>query len=186
MKHYIGLMAGLGSSPLWEYNPWSKWARTMEERLKNHFDGRPDIQIKAFSSDFAFDKPFFRQVRDSFDEGELGILTGAGHSVGSAEWLLHAEALYPQVDIPYLGLIDMTKGDEAIFDAKAYGNIKYLDEFHGVLETIDFHPSFDKDENTHKYHEIGKGHTETANDKNVQDRIFDQIIALFHEEVPIV
>ena len=180
--HYIGLMAGLGSSPLWEINPWSKWARKLKKRFNKFYEGRNDVKIYAFSSDFSFEKPFFRAVRDDYEKGNLGTLTGAGHSIGSAEWLLQAEALYSQIDIPYLGLIDMTRGDEAIFGAKAYGNIKFLDEFHGKLETIDFHPSFEKNGSIHKYHEINKGHTATANDKKVQNRIFKQITQLIPSE----
>lgn len=184
-QHYIGLMAGLGSSPLWSINPWSKWTRKLEKRFTQFYAGREDVKIHAFSSDFSLEKPFFRTVRDDYEAGNLGILTGAGHSIGSAEWLLHAEALYPKIEIPYLGLIDMTKGDETVFGAKAYGNIKFLDEFHGILETIDFHPSFEEKGNKHKYHEINKGHTATANDKGVQDRIFKKITKLIPSE-PLV
>ena len=174
-RHHIGLITGLGSSVPGLGAIWTKWARSLQRRLKKHYKGRNDVVTHRVSSDGNGEKQFFDAVLTDAHAGNLGVVTGAGHSNGSRDWLFGAKMLYPGTEIPYLGLIDMTLGE---YGAEAYGNIKVLDEFHGVLETVDFHPSFAANGGVHNYMETGLGHTASANAKSVQDQIFNRITAI--------
>lgn len=173
-QHYIGLITGLGSSLPGLGLVWTKWARSLQKRLAIHYFGRAEVKIMRVSSDGTSEKKFFDAVLNDHHTGRLGKVVGAGHSNGCRDWLFGAKSMYPKIGVNYLGLIDMTLGE---FGAEAYGNINHLDEFHAILERVDFHPSFFESSSSHDYFKINKGHTAAANDKSVQDRIFNQIIS---------
>jgi hypothetical protein len=169
-RSHIVLIAGLGSSIAWRWNPWSAWARKMQARFDAHYKGRPDVKVWAVSADGAGEKPAFDAIVSDHQKGQLGTVAGGGHSNGARDWLRGGERLYARgIQIPFGFVIDMTLGE---FGAEAFGNMRILEEFHGVLETADFHPSFKQSGCSHRYHETKAGHTASANLKWVQDRIF--------------
>ena len=172
-RSHIVLIAGLGSSILWSVNPWSAWARKMQQRFEAHYKGRPDVKIWALSADGSGEKRAFDAITSDHQKGQLGTVSGGGHSNGDRDFLRGAERLYARgIQIPYAFGIDMTLGE---FGAEVFGNIRVYEEFHGVLETADFHPSFKQSGGIHRYHETKAGHTASANLQWVQNRIFDSI-----------
>jgi hypothetical protein len=177
-RSHICLIAGLGSSILWPVNPWSAWARKLKSRFEGHYTAhgvirRPDIVIWAVSADGSGEKKMFDTIIADHQKGLLDTVCGGGHSNGDRDWLRGAERLYARgIQIPYGFGIDMTLGE---FGAEVFGNHRVYEEFHGVLETADFHPSFKQSGSVHRYHETKVGHTASANLQWVQDRIFDNI-----------
>jgi hypothetical protein len=172
-RSHIVLIAGLGSSIAWPFNPWSAWARKMQKRFADHYKGRQDVKIWALSADGAGEKPAFDAIVSDYQKGQLGTVSGGGHSNGFRDWLRGSERLYARgILIPYGFGIDMSLGE---FGAEAFGNMRILEEFHGVLETADLHQSFKQSGSSHRYHETKTGHTASANLQWVQNRIFDGV-----------
>ena len=93
--HMVGYMAGLSSSFLWRFNPFSSWARKMHARTSKHYKDRKDVQVYSFSADGKGEKAFFDRAWDLHQQGLLASLSGAGHSNGSRDWLLAARARAP-------------------------------------------------------------------------------------------
>ena len=172
-RNHIVLIAGLGSSMFWSVNPWSAWARKMQKRFEAHYKGRQDVKIWAVSADGAGEKQAFDAIVADHQKGFLDTVCGGGHSNGDRDFLRGNERLYARgIQVPYAFGIDMTLGE---FGAEVFGNIRIYEEFHGVLETADFHPSFKQSGGQHLYHETKVGHTASANQAWVQDRIFHSI-----------
>jgi hypothetical protein len=168
--HMIGYMAGLTSSFLWRFNPFSSWARKLHARTSKHYAGRKDVQVYSFSADGKGERAFFDKVWELHKQGLLAGVYGGGHSNGARDWLLAAKSM-PRIQVDYLGLIDMALFDD-VFGAVAGANIEHIDEFHGVLEYVNYGKDF---KGTKTLQETKVGHTASANQKWVQDRIFDQI-----------
>lgn len=172
-RSHIVLIAGLGSSIAWPFNPWSAWARKMQKRFSDHYKGRKDVVIWALSADGSGEKRAFDAIIADHQKGLLDKVCGGGHSNGDRDFLRGNERLYARgIQVPYGFGIDMTLGE---FGAEVFGNIRVYEEFHGVLETADFHPSFKQTGGKHIYHETKVGHTASANLQWVQNRIFDNI-----------
>lgn len=172
-RNHIVLIPGLSSSILWSLNPWSAWARKLQTRFNRHYENRKDVRIWAVSADGAGEKLAFDTIISDHQKGLLDTVSGGGHSNGARDWLRGSERLYARgIQIPYGFGIDMTLGE---FGAEVFGNHRVYEEFHGVLETADFHPSFKQSGGVHRYHETKVGHTASANLAWVQNRIFDSI-----------
>jgi hypothetical protein len=169
-RNHVVLIAGMGSSIAWRINPWSAWARKMQKRFEAHYKGRPDVKIWALSADGSGEKQAFDAIIADHQKGLLDTVSGGGHSNGDRDWLRGCERLYARgILIPYGFGIDMTLGE---FGAEVMGNHRVYEEFHGVLQTADFHPSFKQSGGIHIYHETKVGHTASANLQWVQDKIF--------------
>lgn len=174
--HHIVLIAGLGSSLFWKFNPWSKWARDMKARFDRHYAGRKDVTVWAVSSDGAGEKPALAAIMANHAKGRLGTVVGGGHSNGDRDWLFMAQALNGAgIGVPYGFGIDMTLGE---LGAKVYGNTAHYDEFWAGLQTADFDASF---KGTKRFFDVDKinggnvGHTASASLPWVQNRIFGKV-----------
>ena len=172
MNHIV-LITGLGSSIPWFGYFWTRWARKLQKRLEKFYALRKDVTIHRVSADGRFERKAFDAIRADRRKGRLGDIAIVGHSNGFRDGLRQAEALYPHTPIRYFAGIDMTLGE---FGALAYGNIEYLDEFHGVLQRADFHASFRQNKRIHRYQETKAAHTASASLPWVQNHIFKQIV----------
>lgn len=173
-RSHIVLIAGLGSSMFWSFNPWSKWARDMQARFQRHYGD--DVKVWALSADGAGEKPALEAIMADHAAGRLGTVVGGGHSNGDRDWLFMAQALNGAgIPVPYGFGIDMTLGE---MGAKVYGNTAHYDEFWAGLQKADFDASF---KGVHKFHDVDRitgrnvSHTAAASLPWVQNRIFGMV-----------
>lgn len=171
MSNHIVLLSGLGSSLLpWRYK---RWANELEGRLKRSDALPKDTIIWNLSSDGTGEKPALKGILADLRAGKLGRLAIGGHSNGARDALFMIETLFQMhVPVQYAFSLDMTLGE---FGAEAYGNIKYLDEFHARLQHVDFDDSFVKSAANYHYWQIDKGHVAMASDQFVQQRLRQKI-----------
>jgi len=172
-KDVIGLVTGLGSSLPFLRWIWTRWARKLEKRLKAHYKGRNDIEIIRVSSDGQGEKHLEGRIQLLAHDSRLGKVVLVGHSNGFRDALYIANRM-KQIPVAYFAGIDMTLGEGKAVVSK---NIKFIDEFkarYGTRETANFAVAYPK-KLRYKDFKVNKGHTATANDKEVQDRIFSNI-----------
>lgn len=170
MNHVV-LLSGLGSSIPFFGSFFRRWAKTLEKRLA--ISPLTGTLVWELSSDGTGEKVALDRILDDHRRGILKKVILVGHSNGARDILFIAKVLYQlQIPVHYAACLDMTLGE---FGAEAYGNIKFLDEFHARLEKVDFHPSFQKSAANYRYWEVGGSHVGMASSKTVQDRLVVKI-----------
>lgn len=165
MNHIV-LLSGWWSSV---FNRYRVWADMLEASLPPY----KDTKVWNLSADGMGEKPALQAIMRDNNRKKVILI---GHSNGARDVLFMAETLY-HADIPvhYLASLDMTLGE---FGAEAFGNIKFLDEFHARLEKVDFDKSFKKTGANYSYWQVYKpgtnrpaGHVEMARQDEVQQRL---------------
>lgn len=164
---HFATISGLGSS--WFKSRFRAWAYKIHARIPPR-DGLVKWEVSA---DGNGEKRFIEAVLRDKREGRLGRVVMAGHSNGARDMLFAAQTFYAaKIPVEYAASLDMTLGE---FGAKAFGNIKYLDEFWARLERVDFDKSFVKTANNYSYFRVNKSHVAMASEKSVQDRVVAKV-----------
>lgn len=176
-KHHIVLLAGLGSSFFLFRRRFTKWARTLEKRLRRELSGRDDVTIWVLSSDGRREQKALDAIMNDYNDGDLGTVSFAGHSNGARDILFMIKQLFTMgIPVAYAATLDMTLAEHG---AEAYGNIEFLDEFHARLERVDFHKSFHKTGSNYRFRKINKSHVAMASDTIVQNSLVNKIVGVF-------
>lgn len=181
-RHHIPLIAGLGSSVC--PSRYAKWAQQLKKRLLRSSIVPAGVNITISSSDKNGEKAAIDAIMADHQAGRLGKVIPIGHSNGAAEVLVLSRLCWPEIEIAYLAVIDMTLGHR-MWRAEAYGSIVHFDEFWAGLAKSEINESFVKMKRQHNFFDLDQlakrnvGHVEAASLPIVQDRIVKMIEKVF-------